>query len=436
MVTEAPQAPVPPGPGPRAPGPRTPGPRTPPAPSRPSSPAGAEVWRTWRTPLALVCVILLAGTLIALLELGAAPATSYLDPASTTTTGAHAITDILAARGVPVTRVTTVAAARAAAGAAAPGGVTLVVTSPALLTAGELAGLARVPADRVLIGPGRPALRALAPEVELAGIGPVEALPADCGLAAARVAGSADMGGGQMVARPATKTPRSRRHRPARSGAAQAALCYPSGGLASLVQYQAAGHVITVLGTGNALTNGSLAQQGDAALALNLLSGRPRIVWLVPGPQLPASVPPSRQKPLLDVIPLPAYLVALQLGVAVLLAALWRSRRLGPLVPEPLPVVVRASETAEGHAGLYRSRRARGRAAAALRTALLNRTLPALGLPPDAGAADVVAAFSARSGSGQDRIEAMLFGPAPRDDTALVALADELDALEKEVRTQ
>jgi Zn-dependent protease len=136
------------------------------------------------------------------------------------------------------------------------------------------------------------------------------------------------------------------------------------------------------------------------------------------------------------VIPLPAYLVALQLGVAVLLAALWRSRRLGPLVPEPLPVVVRASETAEGHAGLYRSRRARGRAAAALRTALLNRTLPALGLPPDAGAADVVAAFSARSGSGQDRIEAMLFGPAPRDDTALVALADELDALEKEVRTQ
>jgi hypothetical protein len=48
----------------------------------------------------------------------------------------------------------------------------------------------------------------------------------------------------------------------------------------------------------------------------------------------------------------------------------------------------------------------------------------------------VVAAFSARSGSGQDRIEAMLFGPAPRDDTALVALADALDALEKEVRTQ
>jgi hypothetical protein len=135
-------------------------------------------------------------------------------------------------------------------------------------------------------------------------------------------------------------------------------------------------------------------------------------------------------------IPLPAYLVAIQLAVAVVLAAIWRSRRLGPLVPEPLPVVVRASETVEGHAGLYRSRRARGRAAAALRTAMLDRTRPALGLPQDAGAADVVAAFSARSGSGPDRIEAMLFGPAPRDDAALVALADNLDALEREVRTQ
>jgi hypothetical protein len=442
------------------------------------------VWGKWRAPLVLVVVILLAGTLIALLELDAAPSVSYLDPANTTSTGARAVTDILSARGVQVTRVTTVAAARATAGSAGPGAVTLVVTSPGLLTVGQLDGLARIPADRVLIGPDRPALRALAPEVGLAGVGPVGARPADCALAAARAAGSADMGGGQFSSPLAAKAPRSRRHSAARTAAGQATLCYPSpppggapastpgrgassaksDGLASLVQYTSAGHVITVLGSGNALTNGSLARLGNAALALNLLSGRPRVVWLVAGPQLPASVPPSRQKPLLAVIPLPAYLVALQLGVAVLLAALWRSRRLGPLVPEPLPVVVRASETTEGHAALYQSRRARGRAAAALRTGMLERTLPALGLPPDAGRGgtgglfprgqhgaggmggssprgqhgptDVVAAFSARSGSGQDRIEAMLFGPAPRDDTALVALADALDALEKEVRTQ
>jgi hypothetical protein len=66
---------------------------------------------------------------------------------------------------------------------------------------------------------------------------------------------------------------------------------------------------------------------------------------------------------------------------------------------------------------------------------MLARTLPALGLAPDTGAAEVAAAFSARSGSGQARIEAMLFGPVPGDDAALVALAHDLDALEREVRT-
>jgi hypothetical protein len=409
------------------------------------SPSGTEVWRKWRLPLVLVGVILLCGILIALLELSNAPATGYLDPASTATTGAHAIADILTVRGDTVIRATTPAAAEAAvqasaqapAGSAANGtstsGVTLVVTSTGLLTARQLAGLARGPGDLVLIGPDQAALAVLAPGLTWHGVGSVQALPPGCDLAAARLAGSADMGGGQFATRP---VPRPRRRRSARSGTAAPALCYPSGGFASLVRYTAAGRVITVLGSGNAFTNGSLANLGNAALALNLLRGPSRIVWLVPGPQPPASAPAGGQQSLLDLIPLPAYLVAIQLAVAVVLAAIWRSRRLGPLVPEPLPVVVRASETVEGHAGLYRSRRARGRAAAALRTAMLDRTRPALGLPQDAGAADVVAAFSARSGSGQDRIEAMLFGPAPRDDAALVALADSLDALEREVRTQ
>ena len=191
-----------------------------------------------------------------------------------------------------------------------------------------------------------------------------------------------------------------------------------------------------MLGSGNALTNGSLARLGNASLAINLLGGRSRIVWLVPEPALPGGALPGRPKSLLGLIPLPAYLVAIQLGVAAVLAALWRARRLGPLVPEPLPVVVRASETAEGHAGLYRSRRARGRAAAALRAATLARTLPALGLAPDARPGEVISAVSARSGSGGEAIEAMLFGPAPRDDAALVALADDLDALEREVRSR
>jgi len=347
--------------------------------------------------------------------------TGYADPAGTDAAGAHALADILSRHGTKVSRVTSPAAARTAAAGAGPGGVTLVVTSPQLLTTAQLAGLARVPGDRVLVGPDRAALAALAPAVRLRGTAPVRALRPGCGLAAARLAGSAGLGGLRLGLRP-------------HSGAA--ALCYRTGGSASLVRYTAAGRVITVLGTGNPLTNGSLARLGNAALALNLLGARPRVVWLVPGPGLPGGAPAGGRKSLNQLLPLPVYLVAIQLGLAAVLAALWRARRLGPLVPEPLPVVVRASETVEGHARLYQSRRARGRAAAALRAAMLARTGPALGLAPDAGPGQVVQAVSARSGSDPERIGAMLFGPAPGDDAALVALADDLDALEREVRTQ
>jgi hypothetical protein len=406
---------------------------------RPVSPTARDLWRRWRVPLSLGVVILLGAIALSLLQPGPA-STGYLDPSGTDTTGAHAIADILSGRGDTVIRASTAAAAESAARKTGQGAVTLVVTSPGLLTGRQLGGLARVQADLVLIGPDAVALAALAPRVGLAGPAPVQSLAPGCGLSAARLAGTADMGGAQLTLRqPATP----RRHRTAagrtaagRTAAGRTALCYPTGGHPSLVRYTVAGRVITVLGTGNALTNGSLAQVGNAALALNLLGSNTRIVWLVPSAGLGAAVLPSGgQRSVLSLIPLPAYLVTIQLGIAAVLAAMWRARRLGPLVPEPLPVVVRASETVEGHAGLYRSRRARGRAAAALRSAMLARTLPALGLAPEARPAEVVAAFSARSGSGQARIEAMLFGPVPGDDAALVALADDLDVLESEVRT-
>jgi hypothetical protein len=382
------------------------------------------VWRRWRLPLALVVLILLAGSVIALLQ-PAQMITGYLDPAGTDATGAHALADILTERGDTVIRATTPSAAEAAARGAGPGGVELVVTSPRLLTARQLTGLAGLPADRVLIGPDPAALAALAPGVGLVGPAPVQALAPGCALPAAGLAGDADLGGLRMSALA----------RPRAAARAGTRLCYPTGGYPSLIRYNAAGRSITVLGTGSPLTNGSLARLGNAALALNLLAARPRIVWLVPEPG-PPSAGQGGSAGLLGLIPVPAYLVALQLAVAVLLAALWRARRFGPLIPEPLPTVVRASETVEGHARLYRSRRARGRAAATLREAMLARTRPALGLAPDAAPGQVAAVFSVRSGSGQARIEAMLFGPAPADDAALVALADDLDALEREVRRQ
>ena len=124
-----------------------------------------------------------------------------------------------------------------------------------------------------------------------------------------------------------------------------------------------------------------------------------------------------------------------QLIIAVILLMLWRGRRFGRLVQEPLPVSVRASETVEGLGRLYRAARSRRRAADALRHAARTRMAPRLGLRRDDSAPR---RWSKQSPSARGvrllEVAAVLYGAEPGDDPALVALADQLDALEAEVR--
>jgi hypothetical protein len=393
------------------------GPVRPAGPVATATPEGAPTrrWREWRTPIVVSLVVLLAGTAIALLQ-PPPSAIGYLSPDDKGPTGTHALADILAARGHDVKTVTTVPAAVGASTADS----TLVITSPYLLTVRQLRELGRAPASVVVAEPDQDTLRALAPQVSLSGGASVGPLAPSCPLRAAILAGPADLGGPGLHVTPA----------------ASIAQCYPVGGLPTLVQIRSGGHLLTLLASGAPLANGYLAHQGNAALAINLLSGRGPVIWLVPQFALPASGATSGSRPFLDQVPLAAWLVAVQLGLALLLAALWRARRLGPLIIERLPVVVRASETVEGHARLYRSRRARDRVAATLRQAAVARLAPAIGLPPTADPPAVTAALTARSPRDQAEIGALLYGPPPGSDAELVTLASDLDALEGEVRRQ
>ena len=117
---------------------------------------------------------------------------------------------------------------------------------------------------------------------------------------------------------------------------------------------------------------------------MNLAGTHPRMIWYAP--QISEGDSDGGAS-ILDLIPDQVTWIVLQLCLVVVLLGLWQGRRIGPLVAEQLPVVVRASETVEGRGRLYRSRRARDRAAEALRTAALQRMLPRLGLGPDAAAA-------------------------------------------------
>lgn len=120
-----------------------------------------------------------------------------------------------------------------------------------------------------------------------------------------------------------------------------------------------------------------------------------------------------------------------------MLVAVWRSRRLGPLVAERLPVAIRASESTEGRARLHRKTNARDRTAAALRHASRTRIAPLVGVSPQNAhsPATLLPAVSARLSTADDGLRSLIFGSAPSDDAALVLLADQLDSLEREVRT-
>jgi hypothetical protein len=373
-----------------------------------TDPGAGQVWQAVKGPLTVLVVVLLAGLVVALAAGG--PAGGRLDPRSPAPSGSRALAQILGDQGVQVERVTTSAAMAATTGP----DDTLLVVDPDLPAASQVAEVRATGADLVVVG-------ATAPGRYLPGVSAEPAEPGvrapGCDLPVAQRAGAVDAGG-IVYGTDDTKLRAPN-------------LCYARDGRPSLVQATEDGRLVTLLGSSSPLTNSRLDDEGDAALALGLLGGHDRLVWYLPSA---ADVPASAQKSFYELVPDGVWWGLLQVGVAVLLLALWRARRLGAVVVEPLPVAVRAAETEEGRARLYRRNHARGQASESLRTGVRSRLGGALGLPRRADPQALVTAAAARSGWSGAEVTALLYGAAPADDAALVQLADRLDALEKEVR--
>ncbi|MFI5670150.1 DUF4350 domain-containing protein [Streptomyces sp. NPDC051704] len=405
-------------------GPGDPAPRTAPGAATRTAPPGttpAALWRRGRGFLICLGILLVAAVTLAALASGSRH--GRLDPRSADPDGSRAVAELLQARGVTTRVVTT---AREAAAAAGPG-TTLLVTNPDLLGESQLRAI-RSAIDlsggrTVLLAPGSPSLPDLAPAARTKGTAFDQHLDPGCALPAAVSAGRADTGG---------------EHRYTTDGATGTA-CYPSGGHPTLLVLPTGttGGDTVLLGSETILLNKKLASEGNASLALQLLGSRPDLVWYLPSLADVQDEDPAQERSFLDLLPHGWSWAFLQLFVAAALAALWRARRLGPLVTEKLPVAIRASETTEGRARLYRRADARDRAATVLRAAARERLAALVGVPP-AQAHDPAALLPAVSGRLTERRQdpaALLFGTTPATDAALVALADHLDALEREVRT-
>ncbi|MEO6714534.1 MAG: DUF4350 domain-containing protein, partial [Mycobacteriales bacterium] len=208
--------------------------------------------------------------------------------------------------------------------------------------------------------------------------------------------------------------------------------CYAGAGQPSLVHIERAASSVTIVGSGDMFTNARLDEAGNASLALALLGRDETITWVMRGRA--GAAPAEEAGSLADLLPTGVVLGMLQLLVAAVVAMLWRGRRLGPVVTEPLPVIVRAAEAVEGRGRLYAAAKARGRAGWNLRRSTRARLRTRLGLPPDANHAALVDGVSARSSLRSEDVGRLLYGPDPLDDAALVRLAANLDDLDSEVR--
>ncbi|MGX5181283.1 DUF4350 domain-containing protein [Streptomyces avermitilis] len=388
-------------------------------PSTSASPTARQVWTRARGVVLALVILLAAAVAIAVIRSG--DQHGRLDPRSADPYGSRAVAELLADRGVSTRVVTTLSEARTAAGP----GTTLLVAVPDLLTHRQQSLLYAATESSggrtVLIAAESPSIGTLAPGVTAdPALSFDSKLTPGCGLPAARRAGAADTGGIRYT-----------------TSVSHADSCYPSDGLPTLVRVPAAsgkGDTV-VLGAPDILYNERLDEQGNASLALQLLGSRSHLVWYLPSLS-DDSATDTGDRTFMDLLPSGWLWGTLQLFIAAALAALWRARRLGPLVPERLPVAIRASETVEGRARLYRKANARDRAAAALRSTTRTRLAPLVGVPvaqahaPEA----LLPALSAHLRDDGQALHALLFGPPPRDDAALIALADQLDALEREVR--
>jgi Domain of unknown function (DUF4350) len=367
--------------------------------------AGVRRWRSWRWVVA--ALIALAAVAAIGTYLTAPRPGGRMDPASTGPEGAHALVALLRDHGVEVVVAGSITDVEHTVH---PDTLLLVAQTQHLAGDALLRRLANAPADLLLVEPTSRARAALAPGLRTGGVSILDSTP-NCALREANRAGSVQFGPSNTYQ--------------AADGRASTS-CYDG----VLVRYRDGERTVTVVGNTDFMTNKGLLRAGNAALAMNLAGARPRVVWYAPQR---VEGETSASATIFDVIPDRVTWVVLQLWLVVILLALWKGRRLGPLVAENLPVVVRASETVEGRGRLYRSRRARDRAAQALRTAALQRMLPRIGLDANTPAPAVVTAVAQRSGADVEWVRHNLFGPPPATDTDLLHLARALDDIERQV---
>ncbi len=359
---------------------------------------------------AIIAIVLLAFGVVAALGSGTAAPGEPFSAENPAPAGSRALAQVLGDAGVEIVAVDSLDAARAAVDE--PAATSILIADQGYLDAGQLAEAAGLAATAVVLVPQPSAvLPDLVPGLEqgaLVGDDDDELLAA-CSIPAAERSGAIRSSGTALTADRGTA-------------------CYPAEDGAGLLRVDRDGGALTLLGATDVLRNDRIDEAGNAALALGLLGEQPRLVWYLPSvDDVEGAATLGELSPPWVV---PFSLLAIGTGIA---AAVWRGRRFGPLVVEPLPVTVRAGETTEGRARMYARGDARDHALDQLRMGALRRIAGLLGLDRAVGYEAVIDRAAQLTGRPADELRSLLVDEQPGGDARMVAIAQDLQHLERQV---
>lgn len=343
--------------------------------------------------------------------------------------GSRALVEVLRDQGVDVIVTTTLGRTRAeldglARADGGPGATLFVGDSRGILSQEQWPGVLGLADHTVIAEPSAVALDGLG--IDALGAGPLDGGDPEAGSPVGDSDGRVTLEAGCRV--PAAQRAESISAAGQGYSTIDGVICFDAGQAgAALVSLEVDGQTVTVLGAGTALQNDDITRAGNAALALGLLGEFETLVWYQPSPadlavETVAELTPDWVNPV-------AWLAILT-GLA---AAFWRGRRLGPVVIENLPVVVKTTETMEGRARLYAREGSRLRALDALRVGTLRRLAEGLALGRAAGVDDIINAVAAITGRDSRSLRALLVDTEPANDGQLVQLSDRLRELERQV---
>ncbi|WP_062078081.1 DUF4350 domain-containing protein [Demequina globuliformis] len=375
-------------------------------------------------PLVAIAAVLFV-VVVALMVWGSQPEDeTRLSPGNDRGNGAKAAAQILDDQGVSIDHINALGAAHVED----PSSTTLAIANPDALERYQVEAIMDYPGDIVFLG----ASRAVA---QLAELGTneidtyVEASQADaaCNDPDAMAAGTVEVQGSAV------------------SGASgpDVEVCFTTAdGASAYLVTEVDGRTVRVLASDQLAMNDYLDQYGHAALTLRALGHHPTLVWYAadgadgsvpPFSDVDSPVPPEDPNVTAGVLPSWVGPALFMLALTVVMAGVWRGRRFGRLVPEPLPVVVPGAEAVRGRARLYRSSGDTAHAGAALRAQAAVRIGRRLGIPRSAGPDAIIDATHRATGRSRQNVASLLAGPLPTSSPDMMALIAELDSLEREV---